>query len=429
MNLTPHLSVANADFVLLMERVVVSLAIGMMIGMEREWAQKEIGVRTFAFVSLAFTLAWIISPVVTYILLGALIPLITLVNWRTFTRGGSLEMTTTVALLVTALLGILVGAGLLLVAAASGVVMTVLLAWKPELVKFAGEVTTEEIRAALLLGVIAVVVYPLLPGGTVDPWHLIDLRAAWTVVLVISAIGFVNYVLLRLYGTRGIRWTGLLGGLVNSTATVAELARRARNNPHDLSVFALIGMLTAGTAMLIRNGLILAIFDGAALRYGWVSVGLMLAASMVVISRIRIRDTKTVRDTQTVPLRVESPISVRQALTFGGLFLLITLAGELANRLYGQTGFLLISAIGGLVSSASTSAAAGILAAKGSLTPELAGYGVVLASMASLVFHIPVAHMAGLDRTVTVRLAWLSAVILAAGLAGLAAQTLLNGRI
>ncbi len=423
MNAGPSLTASSADFLVLMERVAVSLAIGMMVGMEREWAGKDVGVRTFAFVSLAFTLAWTISPVTSYLLLGALIPLITLLNWRSFARDKSLELTTSVALLATALLGVLVGEGLFLIAAACAVVITALLAWKSEVVRFAGEVTIEEIRAALLLGVIGLVVYPLLPRGPVDPWRLIDLRAAWIVVLVISAIAFVNYVLLRLYGTRGIRWTGLLGGLVNSTATVAELARRTRTAPERLSMFALIGMLTANTAMLLRNGLVLGVFNSAALSYGWASVGLMVVTSALMTYRIRVKDT------ETAPLRMQYPISVRQAITFGGLFLLITVAAELANRLFGQAGFLLVAALGGLVSSASTSAAAGILAAKGALTPELAGYGVVVTSMASLIFHIPMARMAGLDRGLTVRLALLSAAILAAGLAGLAAQTLLDGRL
>ena len=75
--------------------------------------------------------------------------------------------------------------------------------------------------------------------------------------------------------------------------------------------------------------------------------------------------------------------------------------------------------------SASTSAAAGILAAHGALPPDLAGYGVVVGSMASLAFHVPVAQMAGRNSTVTTRLAHLSIVILAAGIAGLVAQALL----
>jgi len=414
-----NLSNVNTDFLLFMERVAISLGIGMMIGLEREWAHKEIGVRTCSIVAVTSTLAWQISPIASYILLIALIPIITLVNWRSFIRDGSLETTTSVALLAAAILGILVGEGQLLVAAACGVLMTGLLAWKAEVVKFTGEVTIEEIRGALLLGMIALVVYPLLPKGSIDPWRLIDLQAAWTVVLVISAIAFANYILLRLYGTRGIRWTGLLGGLVNSTATVAELANRARADPARLSVFVLLGMLTANSAMLIRNGLILGIFAQQALAYGWISVALMLLASVVVTSRIHVQET------ETAPLHIQSPISFRHALTFGALFVLIAVTANLANRELGPAGFLLVSALGGLVSSASTSAAAGILASKGALPPDLAGYGVVVASMASLAFHVPVAQMAGRNSTVTTRLAQLSILILAAGVAGLVAQALL----
>ncbi|HEV2439016.1 MAG TPA: MgtC/SapB family protein [bacterium] len=418
----PQFSGPAIEYLPLMERAAVSLAIGGMIGMEREWAHKDVGVRTFALIALSFALAWTISPAAAYILMVAMIPLITLMNWRSYARDRSLEMTTSVAVLVTAILGVLAGQGLLLLAAACGVVVTMLLAWKAEMVRFAGEVTIDEIRGALLLGVIAIVVYPLLPGGPVDPWHVVDLRAAWTVVLVISAIAFVNYVLLRLYGTRGIRWTGLLGGLVNSTATVAELAHRARQNA-ALSAFALLGMLTADVAMLLRNGLILAIFDLRALSHGWLAVGVMLAASALLAARIHVPER------ETAPLEMRSPISLRHALTFGVVFVAITVAGQLAFRWLGQPGFLLVSIVGGAVSSASTSAAAGILAAQGALDPALAGYGVVLASMSSLAFHVPTARMAGLSRDDTRRLAVLSAIILAVGLAGLAAQALFGGGV
>ena len=67
----------SGGFLLLMERVGISLAIGLMVGLEREWAHKDIGARTFAFVALAFTLAWTISPTAAYTLMVALIPLVT----------------------------------------------------------------------------------------------------------------------------------------------------------------------------------------------------------------------------------------------------------------------------------------------------------------------------------------------------------------
>jgi uncharacterized membrane protein (DUF4010 family) len=87
-----------------------------------------------------------------------------------------------------------------------------------------------------------------------------------------------------------------------------------------------------------------------------------------------------------------------------------------------------VAALGGLVSSASTSAAAGVLAANGVLSPELAGYGVVFTSMASLAFHVPMAQMAGRNNAMTLALARCSVLIIAAGIAGLLAQALLLPR-
>lgn len=43
-------------------------------------------------------------------------------------------------------------------------------------------------------------------------------------VFVVACIGFLNHVLLRLYGSKGIAYTAILGGFVNSTATAAELS-------------------------------------------------------------------------------------------------------------------------------------------------------------------------------------------------------------
>jgi len=62
--------------------------------------------------------------------------------------------------------------------------------------------------------------------GYVDPWQLIQPRAAWVTVILIAGLGFTNYVLLKLYGARGIAVTGFFGGLVNSTVTVTELSQR-----------------------------------------------------------------------------------------------------------------------------------------------------------------------------------------------------------
>jgi uncharacterized membrane protein (DUF4010 family) len=80
------------------------------------------------------------------------------------------------------------------------------------------------IRSAVLLGLLGLVVYPVLPNRFIDRWELINPRQAWITVIIIAGIGFVNYVLLKVYGTRGIYVSGFLGGFVNSSAAAVELA-------------------------------------------------------------------------------------------------------------------------------------------------------------------------------------------------------------
>ena len=50
-------------------KIGLSLALGMFIGLEREWAHKEAGIRTFALVSVCGTIFSFVSP--QLVLIGA----------------------------------------------------------------------------------------------------------------------------------------------------------------------------------------------------------------------------------------------------------------------------------------------------------------------------------------------------------------------
>jgi uncharacterized membrane protein (DUF4010 family) len=69
---------------------------------------------------------------------------------------------------------------------------------------------------------------------------------------------------------------------------------------------------------------------------------------------------------------------------------LIQVVSTLGERHLGKFGFLGISVLGGLVSSASTTAAAANMVAHGQLQAGLAGTGVVLASLASALVNLPI---------------------------------------
>jgi uncharacterized membrane protein (DUF4010 family) len=102
-----------------------------------------------------------------------------------------------------------------------------------------------ELRSAILLAILSFIVYPVLPAQPVGPYGLIQLQETWATVLLIAALGFVNYVLWKIYGPRSIDITSFLGGLVNSTAAVAELASRVREAGEGFVKLAYRGVMLA----------------------------------------------------------------------------------------------------------------------------------------------------------------------------------------
>src|SRR6202034_4578544 len=114
------------------------------------------------------------------------------------------------------------------------------------------------------VGLLSFVVWPLLPNRFVDPWQLLQPREAWVTVVVIACLGFVNYVLLRVYGSKGIYLTAIFGGLVNSTAAVAELVSTLSGS--DLVGLTVPVVLLTSVSMFLRNFIIVAIFAPGAIR-------------------------------------------------------------------------------------------------------------------------------------------------------------------
>jgi len=263
--------------------------------------------------------------------------------------------------------------------------VAMLLALKPQLRAFAGGLTQQEVRSALLLGLLGFVVWPLLPDRFIDPWKLIQPREDWITVVVIACLGFLNYVLLRVYGSKGIYLTAMLGGLVNSTATAAELASTLAGS--DLLSLTVPVILLTSVSMFFRNFLILAIFAHGAIRTAAIPLVAMSFVAAYWVHRNRRRPAEA---EQGVSINVSSPVSLKKVLTFAVLFLALQIVATLAQRWIGNAGFQIVSVLGGLFSSASTTAAAANMAMHGNVTQHQAGIAVVLTSISSALVNLPI---------------------------------------
>jgi len=244
---------------------------------------------------------------------------------------------------------------------------------------------------------------------------LIEPRAAWITVLVIAGIGSVNYVLLKLYGTRGADIAGFLGGLVNSSITVSELAGRVATGGDAAVPAAYRGILLATAAMITRNIVLLALLSPVSLAYSLSSFAAMLLACMVLL-----RFCPVPAGTTPMPMNLELPFSLKLALKYGVLFLLLSVGGTLTLKLLGEAAFYAVSFVGGLFSSASAVASAADLVSRQQIDPWQGAVGAMLASWASVVVNLPFlmrARHRGLSRRIGIAML----VVMVAGAAGLMA--------
>ena len=385
--LTGALPQAQWPYFDILVRLALALALGLLIGLERERRRKEAGLRTFGFICLLGAMGGAVGGSYGPVILVLVTVLAIILNVMSLRANQGAELTTSAAMLVTCMAGILCGMGHTIAPAAVMVLATALLAWKERLAGFSMGLTEGELRSSLLLAILAIVIYPALPRGSIGPWNLIEPRAAWVTVMLIAGIGFVNYILWKIYGTRGTEIAGFLGGLVNSNFTVIELSGRVRDGATHFVGTAYRGILLATTAMLLRNGTLLLILAPITLVHAFAPFALMLAvsAAMVLLSYQRRPDLPHEEATN---IKLELPFSMPVAIKYGFLFLLLHVLGSLMQRHFGDAGFYAVSLLGGFMSSASAVAAAAALASQGNLTPHVAGTGAVIASFTSIAFSL-----------------------------------------
>jgi uncharacterized membrane protein (DUF4010 family) len=410
-------------------RLGLALAIGLFVGIERERRHKEAGLRTFAFAAVLGAVGGLLGESFSLLALGLVGVLVVFLNIETIRTQEGAEITTSAALFVTSFAGILAGQGHTFTPSALGIATAALLAWKEPLAGFSHALTESELRSAILLAILAFVAYPVLPVGSIDPWGLIEPRPAWVTVLLIAGLGFTNYVLLKLYGARGIELTGFLGGLVNSTVTVTELTQKARIAGGRLADVTYRGVVLATAAMLVRNAVIVGLIAPLALLDAAIPLVLMIAGAAVAVlwQGHQMRTGQDITDHQSGELSLptlESPFSLTAALKFGIIFLTLGIAGTFAQRALGEVGFYAVSAVGGVISSASAVASAANLAATGTLPPQAAGNGAVIASLISAMVNLPLVARIAKDRALTLKTAGVLGTIVFLGALGCIIQAL-----
>jgi uncharacterized membrane protein (DUF4010 family) len=332
---------------------------------------------------------------------------------RSFITERNTEITTSAALLACYILGVLTGLGHMFTPVAGTIIITMLLAWKEELSKFAGGLQTSEVRSAILLGLIGFVIYPLLPNRYIDPWQLFNPSDAWISIIAIAGIGFLNYIFLKVFSSKGLYLGAVFGGLVNSTATIAEMTTRVNDagTPYRIAMLSSI----INISMFTRNMVLAAIFVPLSL-----TATLLPLLAMSCMAGLWIwKDYNTFEkhdESKEESIELASPIAVKKIASFGLLFILIKVGGTLITRVMGSSGMIVTALLGGLVSSASTTAAAATMAMHGQISANIAGSAAIISSMASAMIDFPIVWKTIKDKKVVRAFTLKLASVLAVGI-------------
>ena len=369
-------------------RIALAAALGLFLGLEREWSHKAAGIRTFSLISLIAAVFVTLGQELLVTLGGLLVivqGVLLAVQGLLDDEEGGLSLTTSVSMLVAYGVGALVAAGFVIEGVTVAVLSSLLLVLKRELHSIAWGLSREELRSTTEFAILAFVVYPLLPaepvtlaGGTIDV--SVELRVVWLMVVTVAGIGIVNYAVVQNYGGRGIAVTGFFGGLASSTAVVGTMMDHVEQRP-DASTYAVAAIMLADAAMAIRNLVIAVGFSfgspeppllGAVVPLGAVALGGLIVA--VVIADW----------TESAEMSLDSPFSLRNALGFGAVFFVIVVAGAIASSRFGAAGLYVTGALSGLVSSAGVTASAVSLYRTGAITANTAVITVLVATAASV---------------------------------------------
>jgi uncharacterized membrane protein (DUF4010 family) len=377
-------------------RFGVALFIGILVGLQREYAhdasgepeqESFAGIRTFALMGLAGCTAAYAADVLDspWVFVGLLLPIgaFIAIAYYVTARAGNVGLTTEVAAVVTMLAGAICFWDELALAVAIGVVTTVLLSLKIELHGFAARLTREDMLAALKFAIITAIILPILPNVNYGPPPLdvINPYKIWLMVVLISAISFLGYVLFKVLGSgRGTGLTGLLGGLVSSTATTLSFSQRSHKSGHFAKPFAM-AIIIAWTVMFAR-----VLIEVGAIHFpllGKLWLPLVAAGAVGLLYGIYLYLAPRADDEEDV--QISNPFELRPAITFGILYGVILIVARAAQVYLGDTGIYLSSVASGLADVDAITLSMTELTRSGDLAMPTAARAIILAVVANTV--------------------------------------------
>lgn len=301
------------DFEVL-EAVGLSLALGLLIGIQRGWTLRNevpgsrfAGIRTFGLLGLAGGMAGSIhssAAGLATLILGGAVALILLGYAEQARRYGTISGTASLVGVMTLGCGFLATTGEAMLATIIAVVITLVLALRPQLHNWLERLSEAEVSAIARFSLIAMVVLPVLPDRAFGPFDAWNPRQLWMVVVMVSGFSFAGYVASKCLGaSRGAIAMAAAGAMVSSTAVTAALATRMGEVDEEWPIL-IAGIATASTVMFLRVlVLVIVLAPFAFSTLAWLVVPAALTSAIATIWYLRVAMRRPSAPTQAVAVR------------------------------------------------------------------------------------------------------------------------------
>jgi uncharacterized membrane protein (DUF4010 family) len=397
-------------------QLAVALGLGLLVGLQRERMDSAIaGIRTFALITLFGAVAAHLGQVFGgWVVAAGMVVAAGFVVSGNFARLAKGEadpgQTTEFTAVLMYGVGVWVVVGSMAVAVALGGTVAVLLHLKEPLHRFVGRMGEGDLKAIMQFVLIALVILPVLPDRTFGPYDVLNPYQIWWMVVLIVGLSLAGYVAFKLVGANaGAVLSGLLGGVISSTATTVTYSRRAKEDPESSRLAALIVMIASAVVF----GRVLVEIAVVA-RDRFPELAPPLAAMLGVTLALSLALWIGARRDPCAPPEAENPAELKSAIVFGVVYAAVLLAVAFARDRFGKAGLLTVAALSGLTDMDAITLSTSRLVRGGGLDPDSGWRAILLASLSNLVFKAGIVAVLG-SRRLFGRVALLFGAALAAG--------------
>ena len=332
-------------------RFVLALALSALVGLERERSRVHgnphaAGVRTHVLSALVgFVCAEIHKAGIPGTLLVGLgiVGLVQVASFWRRTAAGLSGWTSELSILLSSCIGASSAIAEAWIPTAAAVLGTLVLTEKSQIEKYVERLDSAEFLGVLKFLLVTCIVLPMLPDRGFSAWDINPSRT-WKIVVLVSSVGFVGYFLVRKLGGKVGLWvSGLVGGVVSSTAVSVAMGRLGAKDPSK-SGAALQAALLASSVMYLR---ILVLVWLVSPLYG-----LALAWKLPLLSAVGVLLAATVpapSSSEEGLGNLQNPFEILPALGFAAIFTLFSVATQVVRGFLGSSGLVLLALVVGAV--------------------------------------------------------------------------------